>query len=64
VHHGLEGLLLLAEVLGALGIVPDLRVLDEADDLVQPALLRVEVKDTSAVRRTGGPGLRDARRWR
>jgi hypothetical protein len=42
-----ERLLFLAERLGALGIVPDLRVLELAADLGQPRRLDIEVKDTS-----------------
>jgi hypothetical protein len=43
-----ERLLLLAELLRALRIVPDLRVLELARNLRQPRRLGVEVKDTSA----------------
>jgi hypothetical protein len=45
---GIERLLLLAEGLGPLGVVPDLRILELAGDFGQPCRLDVEVKDTSA----------------
>jgi hypothetical protein len=45
-----ELFLFLAENLGALGIVPDLRVFELAPDLGQACGLNVEVKDTSAAR--------------
>ena len=47
-----ERLLFLAERLRALGIVPDLRILELAADFGQPRRLDLEVKDTS------GAGLR------
>jgi len=58
----LERLLLPAERLRALGIVPDLGVLELALDLGQPRRLDLEVKDTSGA----GPRVRGGRRacWR
>ena len=38
----------LAEILGALGVVPDAGVLEGARNFYEPRLLRVVVKDTSA----------------
>jgi hypothetical protein len=55
-YDAFQRLALLAEILRALGIVPDVRVFRELRDLAQPDLLLVEVKDTSAARR------RDSRR--
>jgi len=51
--YAFEGFLFLAQVLGALGIVPDFRVFQGAADFFQLRLLAVEVKDTSADRRCG-----------
>jgi len=49
---GLERLLLAPEFLGALGLVPDVGVLERGVDLVQAQGLAVVVKDTSeALRR-------------
>ena len=45
-------------ILGALGVVPDFRILDLADDFLQARLLAVEVKDTSAALRLGWRALR------
>ena len=61
VYHALERLLLLAELLRALRIVPDLRIFELALDFGQAHRLHVEVKDTSADRRCV-PG--DPRAWR
>jgi hypothetical protein len=54
----LEDAAFLAEVLRLLRVVPDLRVLERADDFDQPRLLRVVVKDTSGAPPCGrrGPG--------
>jgi hypothetical protein len=59
---GVEGLLLLAELLGALRVLPQLRILELAVQRFEPALLRVEVKDTSAARPSGTAGRRARRR--
>jgi hypothetical protein len=58
----LERLLLLAELLGALRVAPDLRVAEQLLYLRQPLLLAGEVKDTSAARPTGAAGRRATRR--
>jgi hypothetical protein len=54
--RGFEGLLFLAELLGALLVAPDARLGERLLDFVQPFLLALEVKDTSAARRTGRTG--------
>jgi hypothetical protein len=59
---GVEGLLLLAELLGALRVLPQLRVLELAVQRFEPVLLRFEVKDTSAARPSGTAGRRARRR--
>jgi hypothetical protein len=48
VHDGFERLTLLAEVLSALRIVPDVGVFRQSSDFAQTDFLLVEVKDTSA----------------
>jgi hypothetical protein len=53
---GFEGAPLLAQVLRALGVVPDAGVLEGAADLYESLLLRVVVKDTSGARPSGRPG--------
>jgi len=59
--HVVEQLLLAAQFLGALGVVPDAGVLERGRDVLQACLLAVDVKDTSAVR----PAAPSAtRRWR
>jgi len=58
--HVVEQLLLAAEVLRPLGVVPHAGVLQRAGDFGQPTLLGVDVKDTSAGRRAGCSGRR---RW-
>src|SRR3989454_2052834 len=60
--HGLERLLFLAERLRALRVVPQLRVFELAVQRREAALLRLEVKDTSAARPTGSAGRRARRR--
>jgi hypothetical protein len=45
-HHVLQRLALLAELLRALGVVPDVRRLQQAGDLGQPCFLGIEVEDT------------------
>jgi hypothetical protein len=57
-----EGLLLLAELLCALLVVPELRVFQLAVQRLEAPLLRLEVKDTSAARRTASAGRRGWRR--
>jgi hypothetical protein len=57
-----ELLLLLAEVLRALRVVPDLRVLELPVYCREPRRLDVEVKDTSAAAGCGPEGLRGS--WR
>jgi hypothetical protein len=54
----LEGLLFLAELLGARGVAPDLRILERAADFLERLRLAVEVKATSASRRPGPSGRR------
>jgi hypothetical protein len=54
--HGFERLLFLAERLRALRVVPQLRVFELAVQRGEAALLRLEVKDTSAARSTGSAG--------
>jgi len=43
----LEQLALFAEILGALLILPDRRILDQGADFIQALALGIEVKDTS-----------------
>jgi hypothetical protein len=57
-HDKVEGLLLPAEFLGALGVVPDLGIFEREVDLSEPGFLYIDVKDTSAVRPGGRAGLR------
>jgi hypothetical protein len=56
-----QDFLLLAELLRALRVVPQLRVLELAVQRFEPAFLGFEVKDTSAARRRG---RRARRAWR
>jgi hypothetical protein len=58
VPRSLERAAFLAEVLAPSRVVPDLRVLERADDFDQPGFLGVVVKDTSATRRPRGEVLR------
>jgi len=55
---GFQALLLAPELLGALGIGPDLRVLELLVDLYEARLPALEVKGTSSAPRTGRAGLR------
>jgi hypothetical protein len=55
-YERFEGLLFLAEVLGALLVAPDGGVRQLALDFRQPLLFACEVKDTSAARPTGPAG--------
>jgi hypothetical protein len=57
-----ERLLLLAELLSALRVAPDLGVAQEGFDFRQPFLLGFEVKDTSAAPPTAPAGRRAGRR--
>ena len=59
-----EGLLLLAELLGARGVVPDVGVFELLADFDQLFSLVVVVKDTSEVRAPGPSGRRACWRWR
>jgi len=61
---GFQALLLAPELLGALGVGPDLRVLELLVDLYEARLPAVEVKGTSSAPRTAGSGLRACRRGR
>jgi len=57
-----QRLLLLAERLCALLIVPDLRIFELATDLGEPHRLHIEVKDTSADQRCAPANLLERRR--
>jgi len=59
-----ELLLLLAEILGAPRVVPDLGILERFGDRIEAGLLRLEVKDTSAARPRGARGRPAGWRWR
>jgi hypothetical protein len=54
--HAVEFALFLAQFLGALGLVPDRRVLQRGVDLVQPQCFAVVVKDTPGARRCAREG--------
>jgi hypothetical protein len=56
IHHRFERLALLADVLRALPVGPQRGVFAELDQLFEPLLLGVEVKDTSADRRPADRG--------
>jgi hypothetical protein len=58
--HGLQRLLLAPQVLRALGLVPDARVLECRLDFVQPQCLAVVVKDTPGAAGCAGSGRRAA----
>jgi hypothetical protein len=60
----LQALLLAPQLLGALRVGPDLRVLELPVDLYEARLLAVEVKGTSSAPPTAGSGLRACRRGR
>jgi hypothetical protein len=51
-----ELLLLLAEILGAPLVVPDLGILERLGDRIEAGLLSLDVKDTSAARPRGARG--------
>jgi hypothetical protein len=55
---------LLAQFLGALGVIPNRRVFQELDDFGQAFLLGIVVKDTSAGRWPVRKGFRAGWRWR
>jgi len=57
-HHVVEQLLFLAQFLGALGVVPDLGVLEFAVQFFESSFLEIDVKDTSEVRPDGARGRR------
>jgi hypothetical protein len=54
---GLQILLFAPQLLGALRVGPDLRVLEQLVDLYEALFLRVEVKGTSSAPRTSAAGL-------
>jgi hypothetical protein len=54
--HAVEFALFAAQFLGALGLVPDRRVLERGVDLVQPQCFAVVVKDTPGARRCAREG--------
>ena len=55
---------LLAQFLGALGVIPDRRVFQQLDDFGQAFLFAIVVKDTSAGRWPVRKGFRGGWRWR
>jgi len=61
-HHGIEGLLLTAELLGTLRVVPQLRILELAVQRFEARSLGFVVKDTSAARPCAIAGRRARRR--
>src|SRR5205814_3742451 len=61
-HGRVERLLLLAEILGALLVAPDVRVGEERLYGLEALLLAFEVKDTSAAQSTWNRGPRAWRR--
>jgi hypothetical protein len=61
-HHRLEALLLLAQLLRALGLVPDGGVFQRGVDFVQPQGFAVVVKDTPGAAGCGRSDRRAARR--
>jgi hypothetical protein len=61
--YAFQRFLLLAELLRALRVVPQLRVFELAIQRFQAVLLRLEVKDTSAARPTASAGRRAMRRF-
>jgi hypothetical protein len=54
--RGFEALLFAPQLLGALRVGPDLRVLEQPVDLYEALFLRVEVKGTSSAPRTVASG--------
>ena len=61
-HHAVECLLFLAEILGALGVAPDVGCFELAVDFLEPDLLHIEVKDTPVDRRRARAVLRSGLR--
>lgn len=55
-HYAFKHLSFTAQVLGALGVLPDGRVFGEFGYFGQAFLLGIEVKDTSAILRCAMPG--------
>jgi hypothetical protein len=53
-HHAFQQLLLAAELLGALGVFPDIGRFEGEVDLDQAGSLDIEVKDTPEVRSPAG----------
>jgi hypothetical protein len=62
-HHIFQRLFLFAQVLGALGVVPDLGVFQRAGDFAQLECFGIVVKDTSVTRRPWRSGRRGGWRW-
>jgi len=46
-HDGFQRLPFAAQLLGTLGVAPDVGVLDLRDNFLQPRFFALEVKDTS-----------------
>jgi len=63
-YHVFELALFLAELLRALGVVPDGRVFQRAVNFFELRCFHIVVKDTSVVRDRGRRGRRVFRRWR
>ncbi len=63
-YHALDCLLFLAEVLGPLGVVPDVGVFQQTVDFVQPSYFDIVVKDTPVDLPSGNGDRRWHRRWR
>ena len=61
-YDAIQLFLFATELLRALGVVPDLRILESLDDCLQPLRLGVEVKDTSANRQRVAADLQGG--WR
>jgi hypothetical protein len=61
-YHAFGELFFLAERLGPVGILPDIRVFQLARELFQPQCFGIEVKDTSADRLPAGKDRRGVRR--
>jgi hypothetical protein len=57
VYNGFERLLLATYVLGPFGIVPEVRIFDQAIDFGKTGSLGIEVKETPEVRPRGGAGI-------
>jgi hypothetical protein len=59
-----QGTTFLAQILGALGVIPNRRIFQQLDDLGQAFLFGIVVKDTSAGRWPVRKGFRAGWRWR